>query len=324
MKKWLALIIVSFFALFLIGLYFFYQWLTLPINPQNTIAKRFVINRGESITSIGEKLTQEQLIRHPLLFRLAVQQQGLGQSIQAGSYLLSPAQNLWQVVDALTEGTEDIWVTIPEGLRSEEIAQLFLDSGLDEFDQAEFMNLAKPQEGFLFPDTYLVPKMITATEVFNLLSRTFDQKVRQGLAQEIGTSEYSLEEAVIMASLIQREAGNDEEEMKHVAGVLWNRIESNQGLGVDATLQYISGYDEASGKWWSTPDINIKDSNSPYNTYKFAGLPPTPIANPGVAAIRSALNPMSTEDYYYLHADGKIYYARDLAGHLSNIDRYLR
>ncbi len=324
MKKLFLLVPIICAIVSLLGLYALFQWCMSPFDAQNTEETRFVITKGESITAIGEKLTTAKLIRHPLAFRFAVQQRQLGQKIQAGSFLLSPAQNLWQIAETLTQGTEDVWVTIPEGYRIEEIAQTFSSAGLEEFIVDDFIALAKGQEGYLFPDTYLVPKLITASEVIGLLNRTFDQKVRQGLAEEIANSQYSLEEAMIMASLVQREAGKDEDEMKQVAGVLWNRIAINQGLGVDATLQYIDGFDEKTGKWWSAPDISTKESTSPYNTYKFAGLPPAPIANPGVAAIRSALDPLVTDNYYYLHAEGKIYYARDLAGHSSNIDRYLR
>jgi len=324
MKKLLILIPIVCAIVSLFGLFALYQWSTSPIDTQNAEQLRFVITKGESITAIGEKLTTAKLIRHPLLFRFAVQQQQLGQKIQAGSFLLSPAQNLWQIAETLTQGTEDVWVTIPEGYRVEEIAQTFSSAGLMEFNVNDFIAQAKDQEGYLFPDTYLVPKLITAPEVIKLLNRTFDQKVRQGLAEEIANSQHSLEDAIIMASLVQREAGKDEDEMKQVAGVLWNRIAINQGLGVDATLQYIDGYNEKTNKWWSTPDISTKESTSPYNTYKYAGLPPAPIANPGVAAIRSALDPLKTDNYYYLHAEGKIYYAKDLAGHTANIQMYLR
>ena len=324
MKKWLLVISLVLTLLCAFGMYSVFNWVMTPINIQKTESARFVVVKGESITSIGEKLATAGLIRHPVLFRLVVKQQNLGQKIQAGSFLLSPSQSVWQIAQTLTEGTEDVWVTIPEGYRAEEIAQTFADAGLEAFNINDFINLTKTQEGYLFPDTYLVPKLITTEEVISLLDRTFDRKVRQNLSAEIASSKYSLDKAMIMASLVQREAGKDEEEMRHVAGVLWNRVANNQGLGVDATLQYLTGYNENTGKWWSTPDISTKESTSPYNTYKYAGLPPAPIANPGVAAIRSALNPLKTDDFYYLHADGKIYYATNLAGHSSNIERYLR
>ena len=325
MKKKAILIggILGIFVLLAAGLYSV-RWLTTPVAPATASSQRFVVTKGDSITSVGEKLYNAGLIKHPLLFRFAVWQQRLDTKIQAGSFLLAPDQSVWEIAQALTQGTEDVWVVIPEGLRVEEIARTFEQADLEAFDATEFISLAKTKEGYLFPDTYLVPKLITAPEVFALLTKTFDTKVTQGLADEIAASKYSLEQAVIMASLIQREAGKDPEEMRHVAGVLWNRIEAGQGLGVDATLQYIDGQDPGTGRWWTPPDIAVKSSTSPYNTYAFAGLPPGPIDNPGVAAIRAALNPIQTSDFYYLHADGQIYYARDLAGHTANIDRYLR
>ncbi len=325
MKKRLLVILVVLVVAVAVGIFLTLTWATSPVASQPTGSDRFVVTKGQSITSIGEKLTSAGLIRHPILFRLAVTQQKLGQKIQAGSFLLDPSQNVWQIAQTLTEGTEDVWVTIPEGYRVEEIAETFAKAGLEAFDAEAFILQTKNQEGYLFPDTYLVPKLISTEEIIDLLNRTFEKKVRQDLSEEIASSQYSLEEAMIMASLVQREAGRDEQEMRHIAGVLWNRIAIDQGLGVDATLQYIAGFNQNTGKWWSTPDVSVKTSTSLYNTYKYVGLPPTPIANPGVAAIRSALNPQETDDYYYLHAsDGTIHYAKNLAGHSSNIDRYLR
>lgn len=315
------------FVLFLVGIFVAvagFYWATGPMDTSTTETSRFVITRGESTTRIGQELTDAGYIRHPLVFRLAVRQLGLGDKIQAGSFLLSPSQDIWSIAKTLTEGTEDVWVTIPEGYRVEEVAQAFANVDLSEFDSDEFIALAQDKEGYLFPDTYLVPKLITAPDVFDLLTRTFDQKVTKGLADEIAASKYPFDQAMVMASLIQRESGKDPEEMRHVAGVLWNRVAAGQGLGVDATLQYIAGYDQNTERWWAAPDISIKNSNSPYNTYKFAGLPPAPIANPGIDAIKAALNPLATSDYFYLHAGGMIYYARDLAGHTRNIEQYLR
>ena len=295
-----------------------------PVDPSSQSEVRFVINRGQSVTSIGEKLTEAGLVKHPLAFRGIVYYSQLGTRIQAGSFILSPSQSVREIAQALTQGTEDVWVTIPEGYRVEEVAETFAKAGLEDFDVQEFITLAKTSEGYLFPDTYLVPRLITAQEVFALLQRTFDKKVREGSADAIAQSEIDLEDAVIMASLIQREAGKDTSEMRHISGVLWNRIRVGEGLGVDATLQYISGYDAKTGRWWEPPSVAVKESTSPYNTYKYAGLPPAPIANPGVAAILAALDPLETDDFYYIHAGGKIYFAKDLAGHNANINAYLR
>ena len=152
------------------------------------------------------------------------------------------------------------------------------------------------------------------------------------MADEIEASDRGLNDIVKMASLVQREArgpkgGNlDPVEMKMIAGILWKRIEIGMVLNVDASLQYVKGYDKQQQSWWSTNGIvAIKDSSSPYNSYKYAGLPPTPICNPGAFALEAAINPTPSDYLYYLHDnDGKVHYAKTLQEHNQNVDTYLR
>jgi UPF0755 protein len=175
----------------------------------------------------------------------------------------------------------------------------------------------------LFPDTYLVSRQASTASLVSLLENTFQTKIESGLAEEIAASPHSLTDALTMASLVQRESSSDSE-MPAVAGVLWNRVELGMPLGVDATLQYIAGYDSATQRWWTPPNVAVKDSTSLFNTYKYAGLPPAPIANPGLAAVRAALQPEPSEYLFYIHADDQIYFGRTLEEHNQNINRYLR
>lgn len=297
-----------------------------PMSLSTTESQKFVVTKGESISSIGQKLTQAGLLRHPWVFRGAVYYlqnswATTGTSIQAGSFELSPNMNVWQIVNQLTKGSEDVWLTFLEGWRAEEIAREAGDK-LTNFSGQEFLNLAEAFEGQLFPDTYLVPLEYSPQQLVNLLKNTFEAKIAMGLADEISKSGRSLDDILIMASLVEREA-KGKSQMQQVAGVLNNRLEVGMALQVDATLQYIKG-ENSKGEWWAPPLAADKKIVSLYNTYLHPGLPPKPICNPGFDAIEAVLNPIESDNLYYLHApDGSIYFAKTLEQHNQNIANYL-
>ncbi|MBU0978286.1 MAG: endolytic transglycosylase MltG [Patescibacteria group bacterium] len=326
LKSKLILIIVSLLAgLLALGAGVIWQLLQ-PVNPSAQTPQKFVVAKGESISSIGDKLTQTGLLRHPLVFRGAVYYlqnswTTTGTSIQAGSFELSPAMNIWQIVKRLTQGSDDVWLTLLEGWRVEEIAQV-AQNKLTNFSVPDFLDLARPLEGQLFPDTYLVPLEFSPDQLTTLLTTTFEKKVTTGLAEEIAGSDRPLEEVIILASLVEREArGYDQ--MRQVAGVLEHRLKIGMALQVDATLQYAKG-PSTQGEWWAPPLVGDKKIVSPYNTYLHPGLPPRPICNPGLEAIRAVLNPIETDNLYYLHApDGQIYFAQTLEEHNRNVAKYL-
>jgi len=295
-----------------------------PINSAQTETQSFVIAKGQGTISIGNKLSEAGLIRNPLIFRLVVRQQGLSSQLQSGTFELSPTMSVLQIAQVLTQGTEDLWITVLEGWRTEEIAGMLSRQELPLFDEVEFMKLAKPSEGYLFPDTYLVPKQSTAAQLYQLLTTTFDRKIEKGLAVQLNASQRSMADVITMASLVQREA-QSEEDMRHVAGILWNRYDINMPLQVDATLQYVAITKAESGKWWTPPSAADKAIVSPYNTYLNTGLPPYPIANPGLTAVKAAAEPIVTEDLFYIHdRQGLIHYATTYEQHQKNIDLYLR
>lgn len=319
MKK-LFLIVVS----LALGLGGAFIWLSGPVDNNSQENQRFVIPRGQATRVIAQRLQEEGLVKNAWVFQAIVQKDGLAGTIQAGSFDLSPGMSASEIAHQLTQGTHDIWITFPEGWRREEIAQSLMKQELENFDPREFEFLTEGKEGMLFPDTYLVPRQISEEQFVNLLERTFEQKVVTGLAAEIQTSPYDFDDALIMASIVEREArGYDE--MRQVAGVLWNRIEIGMPLQADATMQYAKGYNQAEDSWWVTPTAADRQINSPYNTYQVSGLPPAPIANPGLNAIRAALNPAETDAFYYIHdAQGNVYFARTLDEHNANVNRYLR
>lgn len=296
-----------------------------PLSHANSApSQRFVIPKGQAVTVIAERLQEAGLIKNAYVFRFVVYQRDLVGKVQAGSFELSPAMSVWQIAAALTVGTDDLWITIPEGYRREEIAASLVKQDLPDFDQQEFLDQTRGLEGQLFPDTYLISKQSNAATLANLLSNTFASKVTAGLKQELASSHMSLNEVLTLASLVQRESANDAE-MPLVAGILTNRLRIGMPLQVDATLQYVKGYSSTENSWWPTPLAADKQLTSPYNTYQNPGLPPGPIASPGLAAIKAVLSPATTSALYYIHdRQGRIHTATDLAGHNANVNQYLR
>jgi len=326
MSKKFKLILVFFFiifSLFLISLLLILSQFR-PVSSSSE-SQRFIIPKGQAVSVIGQHLQKQKLIKNSLVFRLIVKQRDLANKIQAGSFDLSPNMTVDEIATALTRGTEDIWVTIPEGLRMEEIAEILTNyKELALFDKNEFLNLAKYSEGYLFPDTYLLPKQMDALGLFNLFTDTFNKKVNIALADDLKNNTKSLEEILTMASIVEREAGGVGDQAQ-VAGILWNRINIGMALQADATLQYANGYNKTQASWWTSPLAADKQINSPFNTYLNPGLPPRPICNPGLSAIKAALDPAVSDYLYYIHdRQGEIHLAKTIEEHNSNVQKYLR
>jgi UPF0755 protein len=322
-KIGLIIVLALFFTLLATagGAWLWWQQQLQPVQAGQTTTERFVITKGQGVAAIAKELHSEGLIRHPLVFRLFVTQTGIDQKIQAGTFVLSAGMSVSEIANQLTKGTEDTWVTIPEGLRTEEIAELFAD--FSEFDTQEFIQLAKGSEGYLFPDTYLFPRLVTTETVYSILKRTFEQKTAE-LQKQAEIEGKSFEEAVILASLIERET-QSASDMKMVSGILWNRLNISMPLQVDATLQYAKGQNKMTGEWWEPPIGADKEVDSLYNTYKNPGLPPAPIANPGLNALTAALAPTTSEYIFYISdRQGKMHYSVTYEEHVQKINQYLR
>jgi len=305
----------------------YYNYL-LKSKSQDQTPKIFVVTPGQPVSQIAKNLQEEGLVKNAFAFRLLVSQMGIGKNIQAGDFRLSSSLSSREIATLLTHGAIDVWVTIPEGMRVEEQAQKieqvlkFGSNDKYQFDKSKYIKTA--EEGYMFPDTYLIPKDATAHDVAAKLKNTFDQKVPIAVLDKGTEINLTPKEVVILASLVEREAKNNEERQL-IAGVLVNRLKAGIALQVDATVQYAKGYDSAKNTWW--PFINSSDYQtvqSPYNTYLFAGLPPLPIASPGLESIRAAANPAQTEYFYYLHdSDGNIHFAKTIEEHNQNIQKFL-
>jgi UPF0755 protein len=313
MKKTIVLLVI-FLVVVVLGI-LWWQNGNLPVNKSNTETKTFVVAQGDNVRAIAYNLKAQGLIRDPIVFFLITRQQGLDKQIQAGGFRLSPSMTPYEIAENLTHGTFDIWVTIPEGYRATQIAQVLEEEmpGYDEsWDEVLIQN-----EGYLFPDTYLFPQEATVETIVDKMRETFEQKY-----ESIGSSSTNLskEEIVVLASLIEREALANEERPV-ISGILHNRLDLGMALQVDATIQYAKG--EQDGRWWRPISTADYTNPSAYNTYRIVGLPPAPISNPGLESLKAAANPASVDYLFYLHDEKRtIRYAETLAQHNRNIAEY--
>lgn len=316
MRKFSIVIILA-VVLFVFGSLWWNNGLS-PVDSKDKSQKFFVIPKGTAIRTVGNELKKERLIKDPVVFFIYIKLNNLDHDIQAGSYRLSSSMSLPQIMDTLGHGTIDIWVTIPEGLRSEEIAAL-LKENIPSY-QPDWADRLSSEEGYLFPDTYLIPRDATADSIITLLKNNFYKKVEAvGLTKDSS----NLKNIVTEASLIEREA-KFAEDRPYVASVLKNRLSIGMALQIDATVQYAVGYNQNSKKWWNQPMPYQLKIESPYNTYINTGLPPTPICNPGLSAIEAAARPAETNYIYYVNdSKGKLHFAENLSDHNKNIQKYL-
>ncbi len=317
-KEPIALFVLLFLGIFS---YLFYRQGTLPFNKTDRSTKIFVIAPGDPLQKIVDDLDKEDLIRSKLVFYLVVKQLGLERSIQAGDFRLSPSMNAYEIAKNLTHGTLDVWVTLIEGTRKEEMAQII--GNRLEIPEVEFIQNA--EEGYLFPDTYLMPKDATAGSVISILKNNYEQKFAEDMKEKTTLKGLSEKEVLTLASIVEKEAKH-EADKKIVAGILLKRLDADWPLQVDATIQYALGYQAAEKSWWkkvlSFDDLEI---DSPYNSYKNKGLPPTPISNPGLASINAVVEADKNTPYWYYMSDkkGNMHYGKTIEEHNANIQKYL-
>ncbi len=297
--------------------------------------EQFTIPLGSTRGQITEKLKTEGFIKNEWAFDLASYLKDVAK-IQVGAYKISKSMDVWDVAAVFSKGPYMKWVVIPEGLRKEEIADI-LGSALgwskEDVQQWVVISSAKQSdyiEGVFFPDTYLIPKDESPANVAKRLQNRFQEKFAP-YAPEAVKQNIKWTTLIKVASLIQREAlgrsptgeAAGEKDMPIISGIIWNRLLSGMKLDVDSTLQYAR---EDTGKgWWAPITSADKKIDSPYNTYLYKGLPPYPICNPGINAIKAALFPAKTDCLYYLHdSAGEIHCAKTYKEHLKNIELYLK
>ncbi len=317
MRK-ITILFILIIILFL-GAFIWWKNGNLAIDPENKKQIIFIVKPGQGIREIASDLQKEGLIKNPVVFFLLVRQMGLDGKIQAGDFRLSSSQTPAEIAENLTHGTLDIWITVPEGKRGTEIDDI-LKEKIPTYDTS-WKNELIQHEGYLFPDTYLIPKDADIAAIISIMTDNFDKKY--ATIEPGKKTNLTKNEIVTMASLVEREA-KFSEDRPLVASVLINRKNIGMKLDIDATIQYALGYQQAQKTWWkkdlTKADLNL---NSPYNTYLNPGLPPTPIANPGIEALIAVINPASTDYIYYISdSTGHNHYAKTIEEHNANISKY--
>lgn len=267
---------------------------------------------------IGGELKTKGIIRSVTAFKFFTVLLGGEKRLQVGTYFFKQPTSVINVALKLTNrflGIKPYRVTIPEGMSNEKIANI-LAKAIPHFDKKDFLTKTEDLEGKLFPDTYFFAPLDNVDDIIFEMSQTWEEQTKD-LRAEILFSGKSLNDILTMASIIERET-RTAEDRRLVSGILWKRISIGMPLQVDATFEYYTKYNTY------TVTKQVMREDSPYNTYTNKGLPPTPIANPGLDSIIAALKPTASPYLYYLTGrDGKMYYATDFAGHKKNRRLYL-
>lgn len=320
---WRAAQVAGALALLLIAALLLYAELFGPPVRSDTDSFEFLIEPEATLEDIARDLKDAGLVRYETGFHIAhalVEES----TVRPGGYRLSQGMDAWTIAKILSQAPYLAWITVPPGYRKEQIAELLTETlSWTEAEKMEWLALGNGEgelpDGIYFPDTYLIPSDQTPSQVASRMRGRFED-VFAPYIEEAQESERSWTDIIIMASLVEKESAKNDKSL--VAGILWNRIDRDMLLQVDATLQYIRGNSE---RWWPQPQSEDKYLESPYNTYAELGLPPGPIANPSIASIEAALRPVATKCLYYLHdSRGRIHCSTNYAGHVANINRYLR
>lgn len=315
-----------------VACFFLWREIYLARDPNSTETKIFLVEKGEGSKQIALNLEREGLIKWDLLFRLYVLTKGISGNLQAGAYELSPSMAVSQIAGKFASGdTLKIKITIPEGFNLGQIEQevssklqrefslddFGADDFKEEFDFLEDAPDAASLEGFLFPDTYFFKPDEEDREICLRFLGNFKNKIAL-YETEISAFGKKMFEVITMASLIEKEVRTLEDK-KLVSGILWKRLENKVPLQVDATVAYITGK--------QTVRISIEETkiDSPYNTYKYRGLPVGPISNPGLESIMAAISPKMSNNWYYLSTpEGETIFSETLEKHNAARAEYLK
>lgn len=296
------------------------------------------IKEGQAAQTVWAELKKDGFTRTTLPWRYTAWRQGASDKLQAGKYRLEVGEAVATIVNRFAKGDtlpNEFTVTYPEGFTLDQIAARTAARGIgtpEDFKKAAtpelysetFAHLAEipagrtTLEGYLFPDTYRLAADDTPEKIIRRMLQNFDDKVTPELQAEIKKTNHTLDQIVIMASMIEREVTSNED-LPVVAGILWKRFDDGVGLDADATIRYVLN------KWAGALTIQDLRTDSPYNTRRYRGLPPGPISNPGLRAILAAIRPQPSDYYYYLSTpDGQTIFAKTLTEHNQNKAKYLK
>lgn len=310
--------------------------MTEPLNPLDE-EQSFIVGDGESVAMVCIRLEQEGFIPDAELFRIYLVYSGLDRQLQSGEYLLSGQMTPMEIAADLLDATpRDAIVSILAGWRIEEVAASVAGSGLNvtadeiltlayaplpEFFTYLPISEAPSLEGYLYPGVYQIPREANAITVMETFLAAFSANVSQEMLDGFARQGLTVQEAVTLASIVEKEAVVDEEKPL-IASVFYNRLQDGMRLESDPTVQYALGYQEEWGSWWKSPlsgaDLAVE---SPYNTYQVFGLPPTPMDNPDLASLQAVAFPAETPYYFFRAAcdgSGRHNFAITYEEHLNN------
>lgn len=321
---------------------FYWQYqhdLSTPIDPLDSNPVSFQIKKGETAREIAKNLAEKELIKSSFNFYTYVKYNDLAEKILAGRFQLKKSMTIKEIAASLTDPAQaQTIITIQEGLRARDIDSKLVELGLiengaflekasnfdgwqyyDFLDRSAMEKLEIPVEGYLYPDTYFLnPADFEAHDLIYLAIDNFEQKTGDlrmwGLPK---IKNRTFQEIITMASIVENEVFGFEDR-KIVAGILWKRLDSGWRLDADATLLYTK-----EDRKITTADL---ESDSPYNTRKFAGLPPGPISNPSLESIDATMFPTATDYWFYLTTPdtGEVIYAKTNEEQNLNRAKYLQ
>lgn len=312
-----------------------------PRNSTNGFVT-LTVRTGESVHALSNDLVEHNLIRSGWWFRTWTWVLGREQKVVAGDYSLPANVSMLRIIQFLSGGvspSNEVNLRFIEGWTLKQMSEYV--ASMHTFTAAEFLTattdgkkisvlqnsiseklwqgkpVASTLEGYLFPDTYRVAKGAPVETLIRKMLQRFEQKFLPDWRLAMSRRGYTVYQAVILASIVEREVSADEDRAL-VADIFWRRLGTGQGLEADSTINYITGK--------STPSVSAKDLaiNSPYNTYRYKGLPPGPISNPGESALKAVVYPKPNQFWYFLTTpDGKVIYSKTYADHLKAKNKYL-
>jgi peptidoglycan lytic transglycosylase G len=289
-----------------------------PFRGYSTPEQFVEISQGLGPRAIADRLVNAGVVRDHITFRAALWREGKATKLKAGEYRFTDPVTPLEVIEKLRRG--DVFVvpiTFPEGLNVKEMAKIFESKGFGTADS--FVDAARKLEGYLFPDTYALPRRTDAAKIVHLMHDAFDRALTPELRAAADARGLTTQQLVTLASIVEKETGNPAER-PIVASVYENRLRIGMALQCDPTVIYAL---ELAGRY----DGNIRRDDlmidSPYNTYRYPGLPPGPIASPGRASLDAVVHPADTDYLYFVSRnDGSHVFAKTLAEHARNVRTY--
>lgn len=301
----------------------------------------FTIQEGEGVKAVSQRLAQEKIVKNRTVFEYAVRTTGKSDAIFAGTYVFTKGQSMRDVMNAVTNVSDvanDITITLIEGWTSQDMATYLEEQGIfsaerfiDAVETTDIQNFLpgvtyaflgdKPPreglEGYLFPDTYRIKQQPEPADVVRKLLDNFDAKLTNAMRSDIHKQGRTVFDVVVLASVLEREVLSDADK-KNAADVFLKRLQIGMPLQSDATVNYVTGKQD------TRPTLQDIEADSPYNTYRYKGLPPGPISNPGLSSLSAAVYPTSNSYYYFLTKDnGEAVFSRNLDEHNLNRAKYL-